>query len=119
MWKKLYRLGDVIGAVGCDIMANDALALITSSQYLMLILIIVITSIIIFFYWIIKRMVTKPIRRVVEAITKISDNSYTIDKKLLERHDELGILAKEIENVRVQTSEVLNKIVNAVNMFKL
>lgn len=107
--------GVVVGAVGCDIRANDALAMISFFQYIVIILIFVITLILVLsFYWLIKTMVTKPIKRVVEAITKIADKdySYKIEIKLLKRNDELGILAQGIENIRVQTSEVLSKIVN-------
>ncbi len=107
--------GDIVGAVGCDIIANDALLMIKSFQYKVIILVFIITVILILiFYWLIKRMVTKPIKKVVEAITKIADKdySYKIGRKLLERNDELGILAQETENIRVQTSEVLSKIVN-------
>lgn len=110
--------GDIIGAVGCDINANDALALIRNFQLTVMFLIFVITAITVFaFYWIIKKMVTDSIKRVVEAITKIADKdySYKIDGKLLKRADELGILAQGIENVRIQTSEILNKIVNTAN----
>ncbi|MDP4182018.1 MAG: methyl-accepting chemotaxis protein [Bacillota bacterium] len=107
--------GDIVGAVGCDMIANDALALIKRFQYTAIISIFVITIItILVFYWLIKKMVTKPIKKVVEAITKIADNdySYNLDRKFLERNDELATLAQGIENIRVQTSKVLNKIIN-------
>lgn len=63
------------------------------------------------------RSIAKPIKQGINTLSTIADGDLTaeISPKLLERQDELGIMAKAIQNVQIAMRTVVSEIENATN----
>ncbi len=106
--------GEIVAVIGCDISANYITEVINSLIINATIFIIINIGIfLIIFNIILKRMLSNPVRSIVEATNKISNKDYktSIPEWMLKREDELGIVASGIENIRNQTAGVLKRII--------
>jgi len=108
--------GKVVGIVGCDVnadtvneIANNFIVKMTIGVLIILLVFVAV------FIFLIQKIVTKPIGRVVEYAARLANKKYAfdMDAKLLNRLDEVGVLVNEINNVKNQTSEVLLRIVHS------
>jgi methyl-accepting chemotaxis protein len=111
--------GNIVGLVGCDISADSLNTIVTKFvKNLSISLLLIISIIIPLFLIITKKMITEPILLVEKHSSKIANGYYDfeIDKKASNRNDEIGLVIREIENIRVQTSEALKKIFDSSNI---
>lgn len=109
---------EIVGIVGADVSA-EAITQITQEFVLKLLIgvLVVIIIVVALFLLIIRKLISNPIGRVVSYTAQIANKQYNfdVDEKLLNRSDEIGVLANGIMNIMKSTSEVLRQITNSSN----
>ena len=105
--------GKTFAVIAIDLPAgsviNDAKQLLIK-----IVSILIISSIItaISIYFMLSKTVAKPVKGLADNLIIISDGDFTsaIDKELISKKDEIGFIAKEIENLRITNNNLIKKI---------
>ncbi|MBN2795379.1 MAG: hypothetical protein JXR88_08250 [Clostridia bacterium] len=107
---------DIIGIVGCDVSANTVNDITGDFlRKLTLGVVIIIAVFMVIFIYSVRKIILIPIGSVVNYASRIANRDYAfdLDKGLLEKTDETGTLVNAINDIKNQTSLVLNNIVDS------
>ena len=108
--------GEVIGVVACDLSANELSVIVKKEATKMVvscILLVLIVAVLMFFR--IRKQITEPVRNILAFTEKFSnyDLSSNIPEKYLIRRDEIGVLAKSINQVSENMKGIIGKVSDA------
>jgi len=108
--------GEVIGVVACDLSANELSVIVKKEATKMVVSCIVLVMIVaVIMIFRIRKQITEPVRNILAFTEKFSnyDLSSNIPEKYLIRRDEIGVLAKSINQVSENMKGIIGKVSDA------
>lgn len=113
--------GEQVGAIDIGIYQNQILTLVNKLIRIQLIGIIILELVFVCLLYVLCQVLFKSLERVVKYLDDMAKGDFTIsiEEAIIKRKDEIGFMGNELNNMRLNLSQLISTIANEANKLKV